>query len=351
MSWVKQIARADIVALDAYRHAAWEPGLTRLHANELPWRNECDDCCAGLNRYPEPQPRELISRLAELYECSPEMLLVSRGSDEAIDLLVRTFCRAYQDAVLICSPTFGMYGMAARIQGAGLLCVPLAAAEGFALDVGAVTAQCTSEVKLVFLCSPNNPTGNLLHRDSILAIADALDKSALVIVDEAYIEFSGRESLTLELQRRPQLVVLRTLSKAYGLAGARLGALIANPEVIALLRQVVAPYAIPQLTLEVVRRLLEPSKLAAVRARVALICAERKRLSRALNELTNVVRVWPSDANFILIEVRDADAALEHARQAQLLVRDARPFGGLRNTLRITVGAPAENMRLLEAWE
>ena len=350
MSWVSQIARPDIVALEAYEHAAWEPELTRLHANELPWRIPGDESRAGLNRYPEPQPRALIERLAGLYRVAADALLVGRGSDEAIDLLVRSFCRAGEDAVLVCTPTFGMYALAARIQGARLLDVPLRASEGFALDVSGVLARCTPAVKLVFLCSPNNPTGNLLSEAAILAITDALAARALVVVDEAYIEFAGRESLAQQVRRRPQLAVLRTLSKAHGLAGARCGALIADPEVIALLRKVIAPYAIPQLALEALLALLEPPQLAAMRERIALVRAERERMRAALARLPGVTHVWPSDANFLLAQFTDATAALERARAARLLVRDARAYPGLPHALRITVGTAAQNEQLLEAW-
>ena len=350
MSWVRQIARPDIVALEAYEHAAWEPELTRLHANELPWRSPGDESRAGLNRYPEPQPRALLERLALLYGVAPHAVLVGRGSDEAIDLLVRAFCRAGEDAVLTLTPSFGMYAAAARIQGAQLLSVPLRPGAGFALDANAVLARCTPAVKLVFLCSPNNPTGNLLNEAVILAIADALAGRALVVVDEAYIEFAGRESLAREVQRRPQLAVLRTLSKAHGLAGARCGALIADPEVIALLRKVIAPYAIPQLAIEALLRLLEPPALVAVGGRIALLRAERSRLLAALARLPRVTRVWPSDANFLLAQFTDASAALERARDARLLVRDARAYPGLPQSLRITVGTAAQNEQLLEAW-
>src|SRR6185437_6976687 len=211
-----------------YQHASWEPGLERLHANELPWRPLDDDSRAGLNRYPEPQPRALIDRLAELYAVAPASLLVGRGSDEAIDLLTRAFCRAGSDAVLVCPPTFGMYSVCARIQGAEVLQTPLTAADGFALDEHAVLERCAPAVKLVFLCSPNNPTGNLLDEGAILRIARRLAGRALLVVDEAYIEFADRSSLARLVAEVPNLAILRTLSKAYGLAGARCGALIAD---------------------------------------------------------------------------------------------------------------------------
>jgi histidinol-phosphate aminotransferase len=350
VSWVQEIARPDIVALKPYEHACWEPSLERLHANELPWRPAADDSRAGLNRYPEPQPRALVERLAELYAVAPASVLVGRGSDEAIDLLARAFCRADRDAVLVCPPTFGMYSVSARIQGAEVLQAPLLATDGFALDEQALLDRCTAAVKLVFLCSPNNPTGNLLDEAAIVRIARRLAGRALVVIDEAYIEFAGRMSLARLVAEQPNLAILRTLSKAHGLAGARCGALIADPEIIALLRKIIPPYAITQLTLEAVLDRLTPEARAQSRARLEMLLAERQRLSLSLPRLARVARVWPSAANFLLAEFEDAGAALARAREARLLVRDARGYPGLGRALRITVGTPEQNGRLLEAW-
>ena len=349
MSWVTRLARPEIVALKAYEHAAWEPSLERLHANELPWRSAADESRAGLNRYPEPQPRALVERLASLYEVPPESVLVGRGSDEAIDLLVRGFCRAGHDSVVICPPTFGMYSVAARIQGADVLEVPLRAAEGFALDEQAVLDRCSRDVKLVFLCSPNNPTGNLLSAESILRLTRALEERALVVVDEAYIEFSDSASLARHIPDLPHLAVLRTLSKAHALAGARCGTLIADPEIVALLRKVIPPYALAQLSVEAVLKALEPAQLAISAARLRTIQSERDRLLESLPKSANVVRVWPSAANFVLAQFEDAPLALARSRGARLLIRDVRGYAGLGGCLRITVGSPEQNNRLLDA--
>jgi histidinol-phosphate aminotransferase len=350
MSWVTELARPDIVALKPYEHASWEPTLERMHANELPWRVGSDDSIAGLNRYPEPQPRELVAGLATLYGVAPEYVLVGRGSDEAIDLLARAFCRADRDAVMVCPPTFGMYAVSARIQGAEVITVSLRSDAAFAIDERALLERCTPNVKLVFLCSPNNPTGNVLDEQTIVRIAGKLAGKAVIVVDEAYIEFSGAASLARHLPRLPHLAILRTLSKAHGLAGARCGTLIADPEVIALLRKVIPPYAIAQLTLEAVLRQLEPKALAESRANIEQIRGERARLTRALPELARVTRVCPSDTNFILTHFSDAGTALQLARKANLLVRDARGYPGLGQALRVSVGTPEQNNRLLEAW-
>jgi histidinol-phosphate aminotransferase len=350
MSWVRQLARPEIVALKAYQHAAWEPGLARLHANELPWRATADDSVAGLNHYPEPQSRAVVERLAQLYQVPAESLLISRGSDEAIDLLVRAFCRAGEDAVLLCPPTFGMYAVAARIQGARVLPVPLLANQGFALDWEAVLKRYTSDVKLVFLCSPNNPTGNLLSEAAILKIADALAGRALIVVDEAYLEFADAASLTAHIGKRPHLAVLRTLSKAHGLAGARLGTLIADPEVIALVRKLIAPYAVPQLVLEAVSSVLDATHVSTLGRRIGQIRAERTRMRQSLSVLRGIKAVLPSAANFLLVRLEDPAAALARAATAGLLVRDARGYPGLEDALRVSIGTPEQNTRLLEAW-
>ena len=350
MTWVMELARPEIVRLEGYEPAAWEPEFTRLHANELPWRNPGDDTRAGLNRYPEPQPKLLVERLAALYGVSNERVLATRGSDEAIDLLVRAFCRAEFDAVLICPPTFGMYAVAAQIQGATVYSAPLRAEQGFALDEAAVLKAAIPQVKIVFLCSPNNPTGNLLESEAILRIARHLEGRALVVVDEAYIEFSPSESLARHIPRHSNLCVLRTLSKAHGLAGARCGTLLADAEIVKLLRKVIPPYAITQLTVEAVLQLLEPAQINATTLRIAQIRAERERIAQAVARLPGVQRVWASAANFILAQFADAGLALSRARSAQLLVRDVRGHSELPGALRVTIGTASQNARLLRAW-
>jgi histidinol-phosphate aminotransferase len=347
MTGILALARPDIVALKAYSHASWDPAFERLHANELPWRAETDRSLAGLNRYPEPHPHVLAQRLATLYGVPVEQLLPGRGSDESIDLLVRGFCRAGVDNVVICPPTFGMYTVAARIQGAAVREVPLLAARGFALDTAGVLAACDANTKIVFLCSPNNPTGNAMDPAAIEQLLVTLANRSLVVVDEAYIEFSGDASLTAALTRFPNLVVLRTLSKAFGLAGARVGSLIAAPEIVALLAKVIPPYSIPQLTIEAVLATLAQPQLAIQLERVAQIRAERERLRAALANCKAVQKIWPSVANFLLVDFADAEAVLRAARSASLLIRDMRNVSP--RSLRISVGSPEQNDRLIRS--
>jgi histidinol-phosphate aminotransferase len=343
------LARPDILQLQPYQHAAWDPTLERMHANEMPWRATGDNTQAGLNRYPEPQPRALVERMSQLYGAPAAQLLVGRGSDEAIDLLVRAFCRAGQDNVVITPPTFGFYKVAARIQGAGVLEVPLLR-PGFSLDTGQVIAA-GREAKIVFLCSPNNPTGNLLEESAMLRVCSELAGKALVVVDEAYVEFCGRSSLVSRLGEFPNLVVLRTLSKAYALAGARLGTVIASEDIIGLLHRIIPPYAIPASTVEEVLMLTEAPQRATAAARIRTLLDERARMAERLERCANVARVYPSDANFLLLECRDSRQFFEAGKAAGIIVRDFSSYPGLAQCLRVSIGTPAQNERLLAAVE
>jgi histidinol-phosphate aminotransferase len=285
--------------------------------------------------------------LADYYRVPRGWLLASRGSDEAIDLLIRSYCQAGRDAVLVTPPTFGMYAVAARIQGAAVIEVPLQRAAGYALDPARLQAALTPTTRLVFLCSPNNPTGNLLPRAALLTLARALEGRALLVVDEAYIEFSDAASLSADLAAYPALAVLRTLSKAHGLAGARCGVLLAQPEVVRLLQKVIQPYAVTQLTIEAVYEALRPENLRASGAYVDAIRSERARLAAALSALPCVTRVWPSAANFLLVEFRDAAAATASAHASGLLLRDFGRVPEMHQAVRISIGMPAQIDRLL----
>lgn len=347
MSWVSDLARAEIRALSPYQHARWEPGLIRLHANELPWRQIDDPTEAGLNRYPEPHPHGLMVRLAALYGVPPECLLAARGSDEAIDLLTRVFLRAGHDALIITPPTFGMYAVAGRVQGAEIIEVPLRREADYHLDVAALVAAVTEQTRLVFLCSPNNPTGTLIENEVIMQLARQLERRAILVVDEAYIEFSGAESLALTAARTPGLVILRTLSKAHGLAGARCGALIAASEIVDLAARVIMPYAIAQPSIEAALAALQPAPLERAQLEIATLISERRRLEQQLALAGNVLRVWPSAANFLLVEFADPALALTRAREAGFLLRDLSHLPGLHRAVRISLGTPEQNDRLL----
>jgi histidinol-phosphate aminotransferase len=341
------LARPEIVSLKPYSHAAWLPNLTRLHANEAPWRPTGDVSDAGLNRYPEPQPKELIARLASLYEVPAECVLATRGADEGIDLLSRIYLRAGSDAILQLSPTFGMYQVSARIQGAGVFEVPLRRERGWSLDPQELLSAWRPAMKLVYLCSPNNPTANSFDPAAIEEICKALDGKAIVVIDEAYIEWSRGASLTSWLQRFETLAILRTLSKAHALAGARIGALLANADLIQLAKRVIPPYALAQSTIEAALRALTPAELIISRQRLASLLAERERVHRALQGSALIEKVWPSDTNFLLIDCRDVERFLRDSISAGLIVRDLRGYAALPRSLRVSVGAAEHNDALL----
>ncbi|MBL4635102.1 MAG: histidinol-phosphate transaminase [Kofleriaceae bacterium] len=313
-----------------------------LDANESPWP---DESLVSLNRYPEPMPVALRSRLAGLYSVRPEQVLLGRGSDEGIELLMRAFCEARQDRVLCASPTYGMYGVSAAIQGVALDSVALA--KNYSLDTDALLAAVTDDTKIVFVCSPNNPSGNLLARDSITKLCTALQERCLVVVDEAYLEYSGAASAAEELAKYPNLVVLRTLSKAWGLAGLRIGALVAAPDLITLLRKVQAPYPISSLCASHALKALGSSGLETMTKRVAIVQSERTRVSTAIAACSWAQTVYPSDANFILIRCSDRKV-VQRFYEEGILIRDRSRVAGLDACVRISIGTPAENNRVIE---
>ena len=343
---VLALVRPEILALAPYSSARKESqgGRVWLDANENPATPSGPQPL--LNRYPDPQPAELVAKLATLYGVAPAQALVTRGSDEGIDLLLRTFCRAGQDAILITPPTYGMYVVAAGIQHARVISVPLLREQDFALDADAVLQAVTPAVKIVFLCSPNNPTGNLLDRAAVRRIVQSLAGRAIVVVDEAYVDFSGQPSLAAEIPAHPNLVVLRTLSKAFGLAGARVGTTLADPAVIGVLQKVIAPYPIPSPVLTAALAALAPAGLAAAQASVATLVAERHRLALALARLPVVKKIWPSDTNYLLIAVPDAARAMAAARATGVVWRDRSK--DVPHTIRITIGSAEENNETLE---
>ncbi len=340
------IAREELRALEPYTAAEQVDGMIRLNANEAAFRNAADHCRRPLNRYPEVRPARIRALLAAHYGVDNDCILPTRGSSEAIDLLLRCFCRAGIDNVVTPAPTFSMYRHYAAIQDAALREVPLDRAAGFAVDAGALLATCDAHTRLVFLCSPNNPTGTELPRATLLEILDHLAGRAAVIVDEAYAEFSEEPSALGLLASHDNLVVLRTLSKALGLAGARCGAAIGPPEVIRMLDAVQAPYALATPVVEYVEDALGPHHLDEARHNVRRTVAERNRLALELEKLQIVRQVWPSGANFVLARFEDASAVLDRTRRDGILIRH---FGGENaDCIRISVGSVEENDRLLD---
>ena len=340
---VERLLRPHLRAFRPYTSARDEfagEAAVFLDANENPHGSAAGE---GLNRYPDPLQRELKARLAETLGVRPQNLFLGNGSDEAIDLLVRAFCEPGRDRVLITPPTYGMYRVAAELNAVEVATAPLTS--DFQLDAEKTLAALTPATPLVFLCSPNNPTGNALEAD---AVARVLEKApGLVVVDEAYGDFAPGRSVLPLLDRFDNLAVLRTFSKAWGLAALRLGVLVAHPDVAAALARIKPPYnvgALPQrLALEAL------ANEAAKDAMVESILAERARLSEALRTMPGVEHVFPSDANFLLVRVADADGCYRALLARGVVVRNRSREAGCAGCLRITVGTTEENDRLLIA--
>ena len=333
------MVRSNILNLHPYSSARDEfsgSASVFLDANENPFN-------APLNRYPDPGQQELKGRIAELKGVDPAQIFLGNGSDEGIDMLFRVLCEPGVDNVLTVDPSYGMYGVCAEINGVERRSVLLN--RDFSLNAEAVIEAADERTRLVFLCSPNNPTSNSLEREAILKIMEKLN--CLVVVDEAYIEFSHGPGLLSLLSENPKLVILQTLSKAWGVAGIRLGMLFAHPELIGYLSRVKYPYNINTLTMEAALKVLESKK--RTRAWVGEIIEERKWMARKLDGLAFVNEVYPSDANFLLIRVDDPLEVYQFLKKRSIIIRDRSSVPLCAGCLRITIGSKEENRALIAA--
>ncbi|MDE0789883.1 MAG: histidinol-phosphate transaminase [Woeseiaceae bacterium] len=348
MSIVK-LARPEIQALTPYDAAAQVNNTVRLNANESPLSSSIGNFRRPLNRYPEVRPQRLQAALASRFGCRANQLLVTRGSSEAIDLLIRAFCIAGVDNVLTSSPSFEMYRHFAMIQNAENIQVPTLAENDFAVDVDALISACTSNTKVIFVCSPNNPTGASLPRTKLLRLLDARQNLSAVVVDEAYIEYGTEDSAVDLLDQYPNLMILRTLSKALGFAGARCGAVVGSADAIEMLNAVQAPYALATPVVECIEDVMQSAQLALAEQAIAGVIAERERLIAVIRDFPFVKKVWPSEANFFLIRVDDAELVMQRTAEQKVLLRD---FGcSLPGCIRISVGSHQDSKRLLGALE
>jgi len=352
-SLAARLARPEILELKPFdiavpANAEFGADAIKLDANENPYPPLSDGPLeATINRYPEPQPQRLRASMAALYGVAPETLVITRGADDAIDMLVRAFCRPGVDAIAICSPTFTAYEHFARLQGARLVEIPLD--RDFDLNSENFVAAIASDanVKLAFICSPNNPTGNEVSPALVLKVAHALPE-VIVVVDEAYLDFSSTPSLVAEGAQRPNIVVLKTLSKAFGLAGARVGCAIGNRELISIAARALPPYPLPSPSVEAALAALNPARRVVHQERIARIKAERDRLAALLKSSPIVKSVRNGGGNFLFLEVEDAEALAAKLRSLGIRVR-FRP-GAAPGGLRLTIGTEAENEAALAAF-
>ncbi|KFZ31616.1 histidinol-phosphate aminotransferase [Pseudidiomarina salinarum] len=357
MSIADRLQRQHLRDLTPYASArrSMSGGAVWLNANEAPLTPSQPPDGAQANRYPAFQSSTLNQAYASYAGVSEEQLLSCRGSDEAIDLLIRTFCEPGQDRVMICPPTYGMYAISAQTHGAGVTEVPLIArGRNLQLDLAAIYSQ-LDQVKLIFICSPSNPLGNELATDDLENLLEQVGERALVVVDQAYIEFAATgqpdklNQLTGWLARYPQLVILRTLSKAFGLAAIRCGFALAGRDIIQCLRKVIAPYPLPQSTLDYATGALQPEAISAMHAMLTTVTEQRQRLLTALTHRQWVKRIWPSTTNFVLLSVTDAAALVASCAEQGVLIRNQSQQLNLSNSVRISIGSSQEMDQLLEA--
>lgn len=318
-------------ARDEFKNFAQE--MIYLDANENPFEN-------GINRYPDPQQNKLKTILSELKYVSKSNILIGNGSDEVLDLLFRAFCEPNRDNVLTLPPTYGMYGVLANLNAIENREVLLS--QDFQPKVKAILNSIDLNTKIIFLCSPNNPTGNSFSEESIVTLLN--DFKGLVVVDEAYVDFSNKESWLKKLNKYPNLVISQTLSKAYGMAGLRLGILYASEEIIAVLNKIKPPYNVNILSQE---KAIEEILNEKINSNIVIIKAARKRLLKQLLEVKLVEKVYPSDANFILIKVDNANKRYSQLVEKGIVVRNRNSQPLCENCIRISIGTPEENQKLI----
>ncbi|MBS1507296.1 MAG: histidinol-phosphate transaminase [Bacteroidetes bacterium] len=334
---ISELVRKNIKVLKPYSSARDEfegEASVFLDANENPYPSE-------YNRYPDPHQKKLKAKIAALKSVKTDQVFIGNGSDEAIDLLFRAFCEPGSDEVIIPQPTYGMYSVSANINDVAIRSVNLT--NDFDLDVDSILKLVTNKTKLLFLCTPNNPSGNLLSPEKVIQLIKVFP--GLVIVDEAYIDFSSQPGFVPLLSQYNNLVVLQTLSKAWGLAGLRVGLAFASPEIIAILDKIKPPYNINTLSQSVALNAL--NEVNQKNAQVSEILAQRKILTTQLNNLPQVEHIYPSEANFVLVRIKNARQVYQTLIQKGVVVRDRSNVILCQDCLRITVGTPEENQHLI----
>ena len=327
---LQKIVRPNIWALQPYSSARDEftgsEGIF-LDANENPFGDN--------NRYPDPHQAKVKEGLSKLKGVSPDNIFIGNGSDEVIDLVYRIFCEPAKDSAIICPPTYGMYEVSANINNVNIVKIPLT--DDFQLNIDEIIKQ---EAKAVFVCSPNNPTGNILEGiETLLAQTDKL-----VVVDEAYIDFSYKESLISKIDEYPNLLIMQTFSKAWGLAGARVGVAYANKSIITLMNKTKPPYNVS--TLNQVAAINGLTDINKYKSEIEILLQQREYLKESLAELNIVKRIFPTDANFILIEVEDATMIYNLLVSKKIITRNR--TSQVKNCIRISVGTPEENKELID---
>ncbi|WP_131104774.1 histidinol-phosphate transaminase [Ornithinimicrobium sufpigmenti] len=356
----QHLIREDLRDFAGYSSARTSGPTGLVDASPRVWLNANEsgdpsavDAEGRCRRYPEPQPPDLVEAFADLWATSPDRVVVGRGSDEAIELLVRALCRPGEarDGIIVTSPTFGMYAVSARLHGVPVVDVPQLDEDiRWRVDTAAVAeAVGRGGARLVFLASPGNPTGTVVPLREVADLAAAVAEQAVVVVDEAYGEYTAQRSAVTLLEEHPNLVVLRTLSKAHALAGARVGIALAHPDLAAVLRRVQAPYPVPIPVAELALAALSPEALAQTRSRVGQTLVRRDQVGRWLRDLPGVRAVYAGEANFLLVRAEDPDRLLSALDGAGVVVRDLRQQPLLQDAVRITIGTGTEMEQVRQA--
>ncbi len=358
---IYKLIRKHYQALQGYVSAGME--ITKsddkifLNANENPFELPGLE---GANRYPEPQPAALVQAMADNYGVNNDQIVVTRGADEALVVLTKVFCEPHEDAILINPPTFGMYGVDARAMPANVVEVPLLKQDNtFALDQDEIIAQATNpltKIKMVFICSPNNPTGGTFPQNQIRGICTALEGHAIIILDETYCEFTDEGSMVDDLKNHPNLIILRTLSKSYAFAGLRIGCFLSgDTDFIALVKaKALDAYPLPRASVEGALHVLSPAIKALAQENICKLLDERARVETALKNSAQIVKIYDSAANFLLIEMKDAKGFYDYALENNVVLRDFSSKPLTENCLRISIGTPMENdmvLKLLEEFD
>lgn len=350
MSNIIKLARKTVQALTPYLSARRIGGRgdVWLNANEAP---DCSDYqldSSHLNRYPEFQPPQIINAYAAYAKLNTDQILTTRGADESIEVLIRTFCEAEQDSILICPPTYGMYAISAETCGVGVEQVALQ--DNFDVDYEAVEqAVLGSEghIKIVFLCAPNNPTGNMLDQQKLAKLLTATEGKALIVADEAYIEFCPEFTQTNLIENHENLVITRTLSKAFALASIRCGFTLAQASVIEMMSKVIAPYPVPGPVAQIAAQALSEQGLEVMRDRVVVLNNNRQVLANSIRELDCVTEVFPTTGNFLLVRFKDSAQVFKAFADDGIIMRDFANKPRLENCIRITIGTSEELNRTL----
>ena len=345
MSNIKHLARKTVQTLTPYLSARRIGGNGKvwLNANESPDCSEYQLDSNKLNRYPEFQPPELINAYADYAAVKNTQVLSTRGADESIEILIRTFCEPGADSILICPPTYGMYAISAETCGVAIKEVALD--ENFNVDYAAVEQAITktdSQIKIVFLCAPNNPTGNMLDTQKLTALLQAAQGKALIVADEAYIEFCPDLSQVALLAENENLVITRTLSKAFALASIRCGFTLAQASVIEMLSKVIAPYPVPSPIAQIATQALSKSGLAVMYDRVKTLNNNRQLLQDALQDIDCVTEVFQATGNFVLVRFKDSTKVFAAFADNGIIMRDFANKPRLDNCIRITIGSESE---------